>query len=256
MTPDSQKKARTALVTGGANGMGLAIANRLLDDGCTVVVVDASPSVHTAFPAELLASGRLRPLQLDLMDDEAVIGAAAELVAEFGSVDILVNNAGINPKKDGGKYLVEEISRELWDAVVQVNLRAPFLLVRELLPPMKSAGWGRIVNIASAGALGHTLNSAASYVVSKSGLIGLTRTVAEEAARFGVTANCVAPGPVETALTAQSSAETIAKTVAMIPVGRYGQPTDIAAMVSFLSSDEASFITGTVMSVDGGVVMR
>lgn len=247
---------RVAIVTGGASGIGFATATRLFRSGLKVAVLDVDPKVNDLLPEEPGRAVRLRPYEVDLRDDQATRRAVEELVAEFGRVDILINNAGINPKNEGGKFLVEDIPRSVWDEVYQVNLIAPWGLCRAVLPGMKQARWGRIVNISSAGALGRPLASSAYYISAKAALFGLTRCVAEEGARFGITANAIAPGPIRTGLTALSSPETIAKLTQSVPVGRYGAPEEVAAAVEFLCSEEASFVTGTILPVDGGSVMH
>jgi 3-oxoacyl-[acyl-carrier protein] reductase len=246
---------RIALLTGGATGIGLATARRLLQAGMTVAVLDVNPEVHGILADHEDLLPWLSTHRVDLRSDEDTRAAVGAVLASQGKVDVLVNNAGIHPRNGHRKYLTEELTRAGWDEVLQVNLTAPFLLAQLVLPGMKESGWGRIVNIASGGAFGRPVGTSAAYVASKAALIGLTHCLAEESARYGVTANSIAPGPIKTELSMGASAEVIAKVSESTSLGRYGEPDDIAAAVEFLCSDDASFITGTVMNVDGGSTM-
>ncbi|MBJ3775340.1 SDR family NAD(P)-dependent oxidoreductase [Acuticoccus mangrovi] len=235
---------RTAIVTGGASGIGRACVERLRHEGLTVVVVDRA--VEAADQAD--------SFRVDLADDAAIVDFASTFRARYGRLDVLVNNAGVHPKKDGAKILIEETTTAMWNAVIAVNLTAPFVLFRELLPLLRRAGDARVINVASRG--GRTVSpiAAAHYSASKAGLIGLTRVMAIEGAADGVMVNCVAPGPVLTSLSTNLGAvrDAMAKT---IPVGRYGRPEEIAAAVAFLASPDASFITGAVIDANGGSFM-
>jgi 3-oxoacyl-[acyl-carrier protein] reductase len=191
------------------------------------------------------------------LTDTAVLDAWLKArLDEYGAIDIIVNNAGIHPKKDGVKFLVEEIGMDGWHEVLAVNLHAPFQICATLLPAMKAKGWGRIVNIGSAGARNRPRIPSAHYVTSKAGIAGLTTSIAEEGAAHGITANTVAPGPIKKGLTASSSAAQIERLTQGVPVGRYGTPDEIASMVAFLISEDAAFVTGAVIDVNGGSVMR
>ena len=250
------KAPRTALVTGAASGIGLAVARQLVGRGVNTVMADRSEGV-LMLAHELSQQGRSAAgYVVELSDVPKLKAWLDELLARYQVVDIVVNNAGIHPKKEGGKYLVEEIELAQWHQVLEVNLTAPFLICSALLPAMKKQGWGRIVNIGSGGARNRPRGPSAHYVASKAAIAGLTRCIAEEGAALGITANCLAPGPVKTGLTASSSPEAIAALTQGIPIGRYGTPEEIAAAVDFLVSDEASFITGTVMDVNGGSNMN
>ena len=177
-------------------------------------------------------------------------------MAGHAVIDIVVNNAGIHPTKNGSKFNVEEIGLGEWQSVLDVNLTATFLICASLLPAMKRQGWGRIVNIGSSAARNRPFSPSALYVASKAAIAGLTRCIAEEAAGFGITANCVAPGPVETGLTASSSPDAIAAITRRVPVGRYGTPDEVAAAVEYLVSEDAAFVTGTVFDINGGSTMN
>lgn len=245
-------KPRTALVTGAASGIGLAIARRLSVRGITTIMTDRSDNIVAE--AEVLSKqgGKVHACRLELSDISALRAWLQELLSEHRTIDIAINNAGIHPKKEGGKYLVEEIELEQWHQVMEVNLTAPFVICAALIPAMKKQGWGRVVNVGSAGARNRPSAPSSHYVASKAALAGLTRCIAEESAKQGITANCLAPGPIKTGLTASSSPEAIAALTRSVPMGRYGTPDEIAAVVEFLISDEASFITGTVLDIDGG----
>jgi 3-oxoacyl-[acyl-carrier protein] reductase len=244
--------ARVALVTGAASGIGLATAKRFLADGHLVVMVDRSSDIEK-IARDLGDSATARIADVGRADD--VRATMKEVEARFGRCDILVNNAGIHPKKDGGKWKIEEIPLEQWNDVLAINLTSSFLFCQLALPLMRKQGWGRIVNISSRG--GRTVSPVASahYAATKAGMIGFTRILALEGAPHRITANCVAPGPIETAMTAGSSPEVRAAFAKSVPLGRYGDPQDIAATVAFLASDAAAFITGAVFDVNGGTYM-
>jgi 3-oxoacyl-[acyl-carrier protein] reductase len=244
---------KTALVTGGTNGIGLAVARRFAKAGIDTIITGRSSAVVDVARSLSVDGCVVTGHVIELSDLPAVRAWLRELPAD---IDIVVNNAGIHPKKQGWKYLIEEIEQSQWDDVFNVNLTAPFLICAALLPGMKARGWGRVINIGSAGARNRPVAPSAHYVASKAALAALTRCIAEEGARHGITANCVAPGPVTTGLTASSSAEAIAALTQSIPVGRYGTADEIAALVEFLASDPAAFITGTVIDANGGSTMN
>jgi 3-oxoacyl-[acyl-carrier protein] reductase len=243
---------RVAVVTGAASGIGLATARQFLSDGHRVVMIDRSPQAGD-IARELGSSATALVADVGRADD--VHAAMKEVATRFGRCDILVNNAGIHPKKDGGKWKIEEIPLTQWNEVLAINLTASFLFCQLALPMMRTQGWGRIVNISSRG--GRTVSPVASahYAATKAGMIGFTRILALEGAPDRITANCVAPGPIETAMTAGSSAEVRSAFAKAVPLGRYGDPQDIAATVAFLASDAAAFITGAVFDVNGGTYM-
>ena len=247
---------RTALVTGAASGIGLATTRLLLKDGVTVIMVDRDPTV-VAIATELGASagGRASGMVVDLASEENVMLLVGGIRQRFGGVDILVNNAGIHPKKNGDKYYLEETTSELWASVLAINLTAPFLLSREFIPTMKARKWGRVINISSNSARAVVPPTGVAYVASKHGIIGLTHMTAYECATYGVTVNAVAPGPILTGLSTQSSAANREMITRLVPMGRYGDPMELAAMIQFLASDAASFITGAVFDVNGGSVI-
>jgi 3-oxoacyl-[acyl-carrier protein] reductase len=243
---------RVAVVTGAASGIGLATAKQFIADGHRVVMIDRTSGVGE-IARDL--GGSATPIVADVGRADDVRTAMKEVEEGFGRCDVLVNNAGIHPKKDGGKWKIEEIPLEQWNDVLAINLTASFLFCQLALPLMRKQGWGRIVNISSRG--GRTVSPVASahYAATKAGMIGFTRILALEGAPDRITANCVAPGPIETAMTAGSSAEVRAAFAKAVPLGRYGDAQDIAATVAFLASDAAAFITGAVFDVNGGTYM-
>lgn len=247
---------RTALVTGAAAGIGLEIGTSFLAAGISVVLLDRSPEVVEL--AEELAGRFSVPaagLIADLADERQVVDAAGSVLRTHGGVDILVNNAGIHPKYEGGPMTIEHSSTAVWNQVVAINLTAAFLLCRELLPAMRARGWGRIVNMSSrAGRIASPLSST-SYAATKAGLIGFSRKLATEVAADGVTVNCVAPGPIYTAMSQTSTKENRAAIQRLVPVGRYGTTSEVASAVTFLASDAASYMTGAILDVNGGSYM-
>ena len=250
------RQRRIALVTGAASGIGLATSELLLKDGVLVVMADRSSEV-TSIAKELGArmGGDATGVVVELSKEDNVLKLARDTLAQHGQVDILVNNAGVHPKNGGNKFYLEEITSEQWAMVMAINLTAPFLLSRELIPQMKSRQWGRVINISSNSARTVVPPTSAAYVSSKHGIIGLTHMSAYECAAHGVTVNAIAPGPVRTGLTTQSSAANREMITKLVPMGRYGEPMELAVMVQFLASDAASFITGAVFDVNGGSVI-
>ncbi|MGI4812304.1 MAG: SDR family oxidoreductase [Janthinobacterium lividum] len=247
---------RLVLVTGAASGIGLAIAKRFIAAGHKTLMVDRSPEViNIAKKTAEAAHGRAEGLVADLSVEAEIEKLMQTVQSRHGNVAILVNNAGIHPKKDGGKFMIEEMDPKQWNDVIAINLTAPFLLSRAVLPMMRAASWGRIINISSRGGRTASPVASAHYSATKAGLIGFTRTLALEGAPANITANCVTPGPVSTAMTALSSPEVIAAFAKSVPLGRYGDPDEVAAVVSFLASDDASFMTGAIVDVNGGTFM-
>ncbi|MBI1962437.1 MAG: 3-oxoacyl-ACP reductase FabG, partial [Candidatus Rokubacteria bacterium] len=237
---------KVALVTGAAGGIGAATARRFGREGALVVVNDARADGLEAVAADVRAAGsKALVVAGDVTkkaDCELMVGAA---VREFGRLDILINNAGIN--RDA---MAAKMTEEQWDAVLAVNLKGTFLCAQAALPGMRERGWGRVVNTSSIGSLGNI--GQANYAASKAGVIGLTKTLALEYAKYGVTVNAVAPGPVMTAMLAGVPDAIKEKIIAMVPVGRIAAPDEIASVHVFLASDEAAFITGQVIFADGG----
>ncbi len=233
---------RTAFVTGASRGIGRAVALALTQAGHRVV---AAARDEEKLKALVEAGGAAAWVRIDLASAESIKSA----FAEAGQVDILVNNAGIT--KDG---LAMRMKREDWDAVIATNLTGAFLCTQQVLRAMMKQRWGRIVNIASV--VGESGNAGqANYVSSKAGLIGLTKSLAQELGSRNITVNAVAPGFIETDMTAVLKEEVRQKMLASIPLGRFGKPEDVAAAVRFLASEEAAYITGSVLRVNGGMYM-
>ena len=238
---------KVALVTGSTRGIGLAIAQSLAECGARVAVVGRDQSRAEDTASSL--TGPARGFACDVAD-VAQVGALVERVErDMGSVDILVNNAGLT--RDN---ILLRLKDEDWDAVIDTNLRAAFASMRAAARGMMKRRWGRIINIASVvGLIGN--RGQANYAASKAGLIGLTKSVAKEFASRNILANVVAPGFIETDMTAAMTPEARSTLSAQIPLERLGAPRDVAAAVAFLASEHASYITGQVLVVDGGLVM-
>lgn len=241
---------RIACVTGASRGIGREIALRLARDGMKIIVASNEPENNEQVAEEIRALGATAVTQfLDLSKGEQIAEAFARMTAEAGPVEILVNNAGIT--KDG---LAVRMKPEAWDLVLQINLTGAFRCIQQALPAMMKARWGRIVNIASVvGLMGNP--SQANYVSSKAGLIGLTKAIAREVGSRNITVNAIAPGFIETDMTKVLPEKVREAMLATVPLQRPGQPADVAAAVRFLASDEASYITGQVLSVNGGMYM-
>lgn len=241
---------RTAVVTGAGRGIGKAIAETLGRHGVKVICVSKSESSCGAVAAAITAAGgAARALAVDVADGAAVAKAAAALLAEEGKIDILVNNAGIT--RDG---LLARMSEEDWNAVIQTNLTSCFHWTKAIGWPMCRARYGRIVSIASVvGLVGNA--GQANYAAAKGGMIAFTKSVAKEFARRNVTANVVAPGFIRTDMTAVLSEDVQKAAQAVIPMQRFGEAADVAAMAAFLCSEESGYITGQVFTVDGGMAM-
>ncbi len=238
-------QGRVAIVTGGARGLGAATARRFIDSGARVAIwdIDAAAIEEAVSMLGEGAEGRV----VELTDDEAVREAAEALEREAGSVDILVNNAGIT----GGNGKTWELAPDVWRKVIEVNLVAPYLTSRAVVPGMVRRGYGRIVNIASiAGKEGNP--NASHYSASKAGLIGLTKSLAKELAGSGVIVNAVTPAAARTPIFDQMSQEHIDYMLSKIPLARFLEPSEAAAMIAWLASEECSFSTGAVFDLSGG----
>jgi 3-oxoacyl-[acyl-carrier protein] reductase len=242
---------RIAFITGASRGIGRACAIALSAGGAKVVLAARQVDKLEEVAAEIRgAGGEAFVVPVDLASQESIKEAFSKASKEFGRVDILVNNAGLT--RDG---LALRMKRDDWDAVIQTNLSGSFFCIQQVLPAMVRERWGRIVNITSV--VGESGNAGqVNYAASKAGLIGLTKSLAQELASRNITVNAVAPGFVETDMTASLSDELKAKITESVPLKRIGKPEDIAAAVKFLASDDASYITGHVLDVNGGMFMR
>jgi len=240
-----------SIVTGAGRGIGEAIALRLAGDGSRVACVSRSEAnaEKTASAINAATPDAARAYAVDVADRKAVAAVCERILADFGRVDILVNNAGLT--RDG---LAMRMSEEDWDLVLDTNLKGAFNFIQGIMRPMVKQRAGRIINIASvAGLTGNA--GQANYAASKAGLIGLTKTLARELASRSITVNAVAPGFITTDMTDVLSEAIKTAVLTQIPLGRFGDPADIAAAVSFLASPEAKYITGQTLTVDGGMVM-
>lgn len=246
---------RVAVVTGAASGLGVAITTRLAGEGAHIVALDRDKAVSDVVARLIDAGGSAEAAIVDLSVEDELFAFAEALKARHGRWDILVNNAGILPKVDGKAVPTQATPMSQWHMVVAVNLTAPFILCRQALPLMLERGFGRIVNIASRAARTYVVTAGAHYGATKAGLVGMSRTIAGEHAKDGVTVNCIAPGRFETPMSEQGSAEWLAALKATIPVGRTGHPEELAAMVSYLAGDDAGFVTGAVFDINGGTYM-
>lgn len=244
-----------ALVTGAARGIGTAIAARLARDGRKVAMLDVDPAVAQAARGLQEQGCQVRPICLDIADQDAVLTLPDRLQDWWPQLSILVNNAGISPKHDGRKRAVADMAFEEWRRVLDVNLSGTFLVTRACLPALTAHGWGRIVIITSQAARTRTPVPGAHYAATKAGLTGFARVLAAEVAAAGVTVNCVAPGRVESAMTAEAGGELNATLAQAIPLARYGTAEEVAGAVAFLASDDASYCTGSIIDVNGGNFM-
>jgi 3-oxoacyl-[acyl-carrier protein] reductase len=242
--------SRTAFVTGAGRGIGRAVALSLAQAGARVVVASNEPENNEKVAAEIRAAGgEAFPLFVDMASPDSIREAFRKAAEEFGRTDILVNNAGIT--RDA---LAVRMKKEDWDLVMKINLEGAFLAIQQVLPDMMRQRWGRIINIASVvGLMGNA--GQANYVASKAGLIGLTKALAQEVASRNITVNAVAPGYIETDMTARLPEEVKQRMLNMIALKRFGRPEDVAAAVRFLASEEAGYITGHVLNVNGGMYM-
>jgi 3-oxoacyl-[acyl-carrier protein] reductase len=240
-------RGRVAVITGGAQGIGYATAERMLASGASVVLWDIDAARLDQAVATLASRGPVSADHVELTEEDSVAAAAAATLARHGRIDILVNNAGIT----GGNAPTWELDPAVWRRVVEVNLIAPFLACRAVVPQMIAQGYGRIVNIASvAGKEGNP--NASHYSASKAGLIGLTKSLGKELATKGVLVNAVAPAAARTAIFDQMAPEHIAFMLGKIPMGRLVTVEEVAAMVCWLASEESSFSTGAVFDLSGG----
>jgi 3-oxoacyl-[acyl-carrier protein] reductase len=240
---------RVAIVTGGGRGIGQTIALKLAEVGATVVVNDIGETSPVGSVAEEIKAmgGQSLAVLADVSSSSDVARLVEETIAAYGKVDILVNNAGI-----ARDQLIIRMSDEDWDKVLSVNLKSAFFCSRAVLRHMIKQRWGRIISIASiVGLVGNP--GQANYASAKAGIIGFTRTVAKEVAARGITANAIAPGFIDTEMTQRLDEDWKQQLKKQIPLGYFGSPRDVAEAVAFLASEEARYITGQVLSVDGGM---
>lgn len=241
---------RVALVTGASQGIGRAVAMRLASEGAHVALAARNTEKLEAVAAEIAAAGGTAAVfALDAANEDSIKACAKAVVAQFGKLEILVNNAGIT--RD---VLALRMKRADWDDVLLTNLTGAFLMTQACMSPLLKARWGRVINITSVvGEMGQA--GQANYAASKAGLIGLTKSLARELAGRAITVNAIAPGFIETAMTAILTEEQKTAMTSQVPLGRVGTDADIAGAVAFLASEDASYITGHTLDVNGGMYM-
>jgi len=241
---------RVALVTGASQGIGRAIALKLAESGASVAVAARSEGKLNELVQEIQGkSGNAAAFPLDVANEDQIKSTFKAAIAQFGKIDILVNNAGITRDQ-----LVMRMKRADWDSVINTNLTSAYLCTQQVISSMLKQRWGRIINITSV--FGQTGQAGqANYASSKAGLIGLTMAIAREVGSRNITCNAIAPGFIETAMTEVLSDDLKQGAIKAIPLGRVGSPADIAGAVAFLASEDASYITGHVLNVNGGMLM-
>ena len=240
-------KTRTAVITGGARGIGYAIAERMLASGASVCLWDMDKAALKEAAKSLSAKGNVSTQMVELTDEASVVKATKATLKTHGQIDILVNNAGIT----GGNAKVWELDTAVWRKVIEVNLVAPYIVCKAVVPGMLKNGYGRIVNIASiAGKEGNP--NASHYSASKAGLIALTKSLGKELATNNILVNCITPAAAKTDIFNQMKPEFIQFMLSKIPMGRFVEVDEIAAMAAWLSSGDCSFSTGAVFDISGG----
>jgi 3-oxoacyl-[acyl-carrier protein] reductase len=243
-------EGKIALVTGASRGIGEAVARRLAAEGATVIAAARTAEILERVVASITGDGgKAVALPLDLADPASIEAGVKSALAAHGQIDVLVNNAGVTEDN-----LILRMSKDAWDRVLATNLTGAFLLTQAVVKSMVRKRYGRIVNVTSVvGLMGNA--GQANYAASKAGLVGLTKSVARELSSRHITCNAVAPGFIATAMTEKMTAEAKAALEGQIPLERLGAPDDVAAAVAYLASDEASYVTGHVLNVSGGLYM-
>lgn len=256
MSLEPKAGRRVAVVTGGASGIGLRIAERLVAEGHAVVLVDRSAAA-TVEAERLRAAGHTADaFVLDVTDETTLCSCIGKVGEQHGRIDIVINNAGIQLKREGRKIRVEEMTTSEWNTMMAVNMTAGFVLIRECIPWMRRNRWGRIVSMSSQAARTRSDMTNACYSASKAALIGFSRILAAEVAGDGITVNCIAPGRIETPMTAATKDRTVLDAyLNRTPVRRFGQPDDIANAALFFVAETSDYITGSVIDVNGGYYM-
>jgi|UniRef100_A0A7V3VU42 3-oxoacyl-[acyl-carrier protein] reductase len=240
-------EGKVAIVTGGASGIGAAIAKRFIENGAFSIILDVVEELGKAFVSQFNQKAKF--YCLNIADEKLVNETIDGIINEFSKIDILVNNAGITNDK-----LLLRMTKEDWEKVLNVNLTGTFLMTRAVVKHMMKQRYGRIINIASViGLIGNA--GQANYAASKAGIIGFTKSCAKEFASRNITVNAIAPGFIETRMTEILPEDVKQAYLKLIPLGRFGKPEDVANLALFLASDQAEYITGQVIAIDGGMVM-
>lgn len=249
---------KIAIVTGAAQGIGLAISKSLANELDLLIMTDVLEEKLVKEVNQLNErKNNVVGYHLDVGSEEEVKNLFEEIKSGYGRLDILVNNAGISPKTDNkNRRPLTQIPLDEWNQVLNINLTGSFLCIRESLPLMITNRWGRIVNISSMAGRTYSRVAGSHYAASKSGLIGLTRNVANEYGKYGITANCIAPGRITTPMVESAPSEKNKEFIDITPVKRLGKPEEIAAAVSFICSEEAGYINGTTLDINGGIFMN
>lgn len=246
-----QLQDRVAIITGAAQGVGAATAQELAREGAKVVVVDIeSALIEQVSHTIAQAGGSALPLPVDVSKTEALDALVRTTLDHYGRLDILVNNAAICPR-----ITIDDMTESNFDKIININLKSVFFLSRAAGNAMKARGWGRIVNISSIGGRTGGIYAATVYSASKAGVMSMTKAFARHFAPHGINVNCVAPGTVDTRLMANLSEESLRNSIAAVPLKRLADPLEVARVIAFLSSDAASYMTGTILDVNGGALM-
>lgn len=249
----NEDKLNVALVTGGAGGIGLAIAKRLYASGLKVCIWDRKVISASEIGDDLQ---RIMVQQVEITDSQAVNEALNQIKKKWGGVSVLINNAGISPKNKQNKGIgILEVTREEWAAVLDVNLTSLLFLIQVTAPDMIQQGWGRVINMASQAGRTRTTVPGVAYVCTKTAVLGLSRYAADELGPYGVTVNTLAPGRIASDMTAVVGDDVNAEFVQKTPVRRMGTPDDVAVAAAFYASEQAGFLNGTVLDVNGGLYM-
>lgn len=243
-------KDKTALITGASRGIGKSIAELFCQMGIHIAGISRNITPINEIQVSSSSKGSIKGYSCDISDGENVKELVSKVLEDLGHIDILINNAGIT--KDA---LLARMTEKQWDDVLKVNLKGAFNCTRQIIRPMLKQKFGRIINIGSVvGIMGNT--GQANYVASKAGLMGLTKSSAQELAKRNITVNCIAPGYITTDMTENLSEDLKSQMKKSIPMGRFGTPKDVATLALFLASDESGYITGQTITVDGGMVMN
>lgn len=255
MTRALQTAKPAALITGAARGIGLAISQRLAAEGFPLIMTDCSEQIHSVGETLRSEGATVVAAQVDVSQTEQVQALPDLASALWPSLGIVVNNAGISPKHDGRKKQVDEMDLQEWVRVIDINLTGTFRVTQQCLPVMKQNRWGRVISITSQAARTRTPVPGAHYAASKAGITGLSRVLAGEVAKWGITVNCIAPGRIESDMTQAVSGSVNGDLAALIPIGRLGRVAEVAGAVAFFASHDSSYITGATLDINGGNFM-